>query len=135
MKLKDVKKVGFYRLKRDDLYLLEVFENTDPEYPDDLLWVDTWYSEGLDSDGRETFAVNGKLLTPVSHDFADEEVIRENKKYTIYGQSGAYLIEDKLTYKEKLDKVIKLCYNEVTKGELEEEKVKFAKKLLKILEG
>jgi len=57
MKLKDIKEIGFYRLKRDNIYLLEIFENTDPKYPDDVFWVDTWVSNGINEDGKETFEV------------------------------------------------------------------------------
>jgi len=76
----------------------------------------------------------GTLTTPITSEFTEEEVIKENKKYKMYGEVGGYLEEDKLSYKEKLEKIEKLCDKEAKNGDYGDKNVMFAFKLLKILQ-
>ena len=123
MKLNEIKEKGFYRLINDDNIeiIFEVIENTDEEQlkecPNKTLLIDEWHYDYTDNDDRKVYSTGGLLIPVISQESLD--VIKIKNKYKIYGNMGSYLIEDKLTYKEKYEHLKKLisgkeCYSKLT---------------------
>lgn len=112
MKLNQIKEKGFYRLINDDdiEVIFEVFENTDEEWlkesPNKPLLIDEWLYDYTDNDDRRVYSCDGTLVPVISED--PIEVIKLKNNYKVYGEMGIYLIEDKMTYKEKYEHIKKL---------------------------
>lgn len=115
MKLNEVKEAGFYRAVKDETpdYIFEVIENTDKEWlkddPNAKLLIDEWIYEYTDTDDKRHYEVSGNL---VQVRYADNiEVVKMTDNFILTGNMGSHLIEDKLTYKEKISKIQELCKN------------------------
>lgn len=112
MKLNQVKEEGFYRFINDDNIevIFEVLKNTDEEWlkecPNKTLLVDEWLYDYTDNDDRRVYSCHGTLVPVISEDSI--EVIKLKNNYKVYGRMGSYLIEDKMTYKEKYEHIKKL---------------------------
>lgn len=111
MKLNEITEIGFYCSPYDDKrnYIYEVINNTDEEWlkdaPDQKLLIDEWIFDYIDNDDRYHYGTAGNLISVLNAD--DIEVVKiTDKKYKIEGGCGEYLIEDKLSYKEKLNKIL-----------------------------
>ena len=114
MKLNEITEVGFYRAVKDNRpdYIFEVIENTDKEWlkeaPEQKFLIDEWLFDYIDNDDRVHYGTAGNLVYVQNADNIEVTKIT-NKKYKITGGCGEYLIEDKLTYKEKINKINELC--------------------------
>ena len=114
MKLNEITELGFYKAVDDDRpnYIFEVIKNTDDEWlkeaPEQKFLIDEWIFDYIDNDDRFHYGTAGNLIAVSNAD--DIEVIKIiDKKYKVYGKCGEYLIEDKLSYKEKINKINELC--------------------------
>lgn len=115
MKLREIKEVGFYRevndIDRKTIY--EVIENTDEDWlkedPEATLLIDTWLYDYKDENDRDRYSVDGNLFTAYL-DESDIDVVKiEDTKYKVFGEMGQFLIEDKPTYKEQLQRKTAEC--------------------------
>ena len=111
MKLNEITEIGFYCSPNDEErnYIYEVINNTDEEWlkdaPDQKFLIDEWIFDYIDNDDRYHYGTAGNLISVLNAD--DIEVVKiTDKKYKIEGGCGEYLIEDKLSYKEKLNKIL-----------------------------
>ena len=113
MRLNEIKEIGFYcspyDYKRNFIY--EVIKNTDEEWlkeaPEQKLLIDEWLFDYIDNDDRAHYGTAGNLITVQNAD--DIEVVKIiDTKYKVEGGCGEYLVEDKLTYKEKCAKLQKV---------------------------
>ena len=111
MKLNEITEIGFYCSPNDEErnYIYEVINNTDEEWlkdaPDQKFLIDEWIFDYIDNDDRYHYGTAGNLISVLNAD--DIEVVKiTDKKYKIQGGCGEYLIEDKLSYKEKLNKIL-----------------------------
>lgn len=108
MKLNEITEVGFYCSPDDKKrnYIYEVIENTDKEWlkesPEQKFLIDEWVFDYIDKDDRYNYGCAGNLIAIVNAQ--DIEVVKiTDKKYKVHGEVGEFLIEDKPTYKEKLE--------------------------------
>ena len=140
MKLKDIKQPRFYEVEPFDKEyheIYEIFEDTKLG-----LCLDVWIFDFIDSDGRKRYETNGCLYSPETEGYADLDVTPTKEKWfmpTLELNAGHLLIEDKLTYKEQLDKIKTICEKETTKstfcnGIENKDLQKLAIKILKIIE-
>lgn len=111
MKLNKITKKGFYTTdlkKREIIY--EVLENTDENWvkdePEDILLVDEWSYSHTDTDDIKHYKCDGCMYGVQNADNIEVEEITDTK-YTIYGNSGALMCENKMTYKEKFNTLLK----------------------------
>ena len=144
MKLNEITETGFYYQPEDTNrdYIYEVIKNTDEEWlkdnPDHKFLIDEWLFDYIDHDDRANYGTAGNLIAVENAD--PVEVVKiTDKKYKIQGRCGECLIEDKLTYKEKLEKIKKICdkASTITKfvgGTEVKDAQKLALKILKIME-
>lgn len=145
MKIKDIKEEGFYECvpfnpEYHEIY--EIYYNEDSEDPEmSGLFLDVWIYDYTGEDGRKRYETYGMVLNPENSSYADLEVTKTKEKWYMPKldlNAGHLLIEDKLTYKEKLEKVYRLC-NKASKctqfvGGVEvKEAQKLAIKILKII--
>ena len=110
MKLNEINEIGFYCSPYDDKrnYIYEVIKNTDEEWlkeaPEQKFLIDEWLFDYIDNDDRAHYGTAGNLITVQNAD--DIEVVKiTDTKYKVEGGCGEYLVEDKLTYKEKCAKL------------------------------
>lgn len=140
MLLKDVKQLGFYEaqpFKEQYHEIYEIFEDKEIG-----LCLDVWIFDYIAQDGRKVYQTDGCLLTPESEGYANLNVTATKEKWVIPKlelNAGSFLVEDKLTYKEKLEKIAKLCDKESTKstfnnGIENKDAQKLAVKILKIIQ-
>lgn len=85
-------------------YIYEVIKNTDDEWlkdaPNHKYLIDEWIFDYIDNDDRYHYGTAGNLVAVPNAD--DLEVVKiVDKKYKIEGGCGEYLVEDKLSYKER----------------------------------
>ena len=136
MLLKDVNEIGFYYNEKEGRQILfEIYSNEDyVENYDDLseeeqeklcddkcrpyskFLLDVWHYNREDAEGIKHWDVDGLVYTP---DEYEVDVIKDTIKYKILHtqiNTGCFLVEDKLTYKERLDKIQKLCDKASTKS-------------------
>ena len=113
MKLNEITEIGFYKAVNDNKpdYIYEVINNTDEEWlkeePSAKLLIDEWGYEYTDNDDRRHYETFGNL---VQVQYADAiEVEKMVEKFIVSGNAGTHLTEDKLTYKEKTNKINELC--------------------------
>ena len=111
MNIKDIKEPGFYRAVTDEVpnIIYEVIKNTDEtwlkEEPDAKLIIDTWDFEYYDADDRRVYEpYEGTLRDPKY--MPDIEVEKMEETFTVSGNMGTTLTENKLTYKEKYNNLI-----------------------------
>jgi len=113
MKLNEVTEVGFYKELNDERpdYIYEVFENTDENWlkvaPEAKLLIDEWIYDHTDHDDRRVYETHGTLEQVRNAN--NIEVVKMTEKFVISGNCGTRLTEDKLTYKEKLDKIYRIA--------------------------
>lgn len=100
MKLNEVTKTGFYTTDNRRMVIYEVLENTDDTLLDDTLLVDEWIYEYIDDNGIRHYEADGCMYSV--QNYADDIEVEEitDTSYTIYGNSGALMCEDKPTPKE-----------------------------------
>lgn len=109
MKLNEVKEIGFYRAKKDEIpnYIFEVIKNTDKEWlkdnPEAILLIDEWGYEYTDDDDRRHYETFGRLMQVQNADEIEVEKMTEN--FVVSGKAGTHLTEDKPTYKERYLKI------------------------------
>lgn len=127
MKLKDVAETGFYYNEEKgknllyEVYLnseyIENFDTSSEEYKDysrlvsHKYLVDLWVYDYEDAEGIKHFDNDG--LIHALNEF-DIEVIKDTTKYVMPSSEinvGSFLCEDKLTYKQKLEKIKEICEN------------------------
>lgn len=161
MKLKDITEKGFYYCKqkgRDTLYeiypnddFIENFDSLSKEEQEKLcedktrpyskFLLDLWYYEMEDLEGIKHWSVDGLIYTP--DEYGDIEVVKDTIKYKMPKaefNSGCFLCEDKLTYKEKLNKIQEICDKASTKstfcnGVENKDMQKLAIKILKVIQN
>ena len=161
MKLKDVTQRGFYYCEKEGKDLLfEVYPNEDyvenfdslseeeqeklckdKVKPYSKFLLDLWHFDTEDSEGIKHWDVDGLIYT--LDEYGDIEVVKDNTKYKIPEtqiNSGCFLHEDKLTYKERLDKIQQLCNKASSKstfcnGVENKDMQKLAIKILKIIQS
>ena len=106
MKLNEINEIGFYRAINDEKpdYIFEVIKNTDKEWlkntPEQKFLIDEWIFDYIDKDDKYYYGCAGNLVA-IQNAYDIEVVKITDKKYKIEGNCGEYLVEDKLTYKEK----------------------------------
>lgn len=139
MKIEDIKEVGFY-IKKDDTereIIYEIYKDEE-EY-----LVDLYYYDYTDIDDRKHYSVDGCLYYTDSYEFYDIEVEKSKIKYKHIDNSfyfpKTFLIEDKPTYREIVEKIRKICEKESTKsisvnGVEIKDTQKLAIKILKIIQ-
>lgn len=161
MKLKDVTDKGFYYCEqegRDVLFeiysnpdFLENFDSLTKEEQEKLcedkirpyskFLLDVWHYEYEDLNGIKHWEVDGLVYTPIEYE--DIDVVKDTVKYRILEtqiNAGSILVEDKLTYKERLYEIEKLCDKASTKstfcnGVENKDMQKLAIKILKIIQS
>ena len=128
MKLNEITKTGFYTTnleKREVIY--EVLKNTGENWvkdePEDILLVDEWIYLCTDENDIKHYDCYGCMYAVQNVDNIEVKKITDTK-YTIYGNSGSSMCENKLTYKEK--------FNELFKGD--KETIESLKKVLPMIE-
>ena len=140
MLLEEIKEVGFYIDKndKDRETIYEIYKDGE-EY-----LVDLYYYDYTDTDDRKHYTVDGCLYYPNSYEFLDLDVEKSNIKYKHVENSfyfpKTFLVEDKPTYKEKIDKIRKICEKESTKsisvnGTEIKDTQKLALKILKVIQN
>lgn len=110
MKINEIKEVGYYCQVGDTerLGIYEVIKNTDKEWlknnPKDIFLIDAWVYNYKDHDDRKVYTTGGTLINPniVNCSFEVEKI--NNIKYKLLENDGMFLIEDKPTYKEQLQR-------------------------------
>ena len=143
MKLNEITETGFYYQPEDTdrTYIYEVLKNTDEvwlkEEPEQKLLIDEWVFDYTDINGITYYEASGNL-TSVQNASPVEVVKITDKKYKVCGQSGQFLVEDVPNYKEKLDKIKKICdkasaITQFVGGVEVKEAQKLALKVLKII--
>lgn len=143
MKLNEITEIGVYYQPEDTdrTYIYEVIENTDEvwlkEAPEQKFLIDEWLFDYIDHDDRANYGTAGNLMA-VENASSVEVVKIKDKKYKVTGGCGEYLIEDKPTYKEKLEKIKKVCdkastITQFVGGTEVKDAQKLALKILKIL--
>ena len=161
MKLKDVTDEGFYYCEqegRDVLFeiyynpdFVENFDSLTKEEQERLcedkirpyskFLLDVWHYDYKDLNGIKHWEVDGLVYTPIEYE--DIDVVKDAVKYRILEtqiNAGSILVEDKLTYKERLDEIEKLCDKASTKstfcnGVENKDMQKLAIKILKIIQS
>lgn len=114
MKLNEITETGFYYQPEDTdrTYIYELIKNTDEEWlkdnPEQKFLIDEWLFDYTDHDDKVHYGTAGNLIA-VENASPVEVVKITDKKYKVEGRYGECLIEDKPTYKEKLDKIQKIC--------------------------
>ena len=128
MKLNEITETGYYTTdlkKREIIY--EVLENDDENWltgePNDKLLVDEWNYLCTDDNDIKHYNCDGCMYAVQNADEIEVKKITDTK-YTVYGSSGSSMCEDKPTYKEK--------FNELLKGD--KETIKHLKFLLPMIE-
>lgn len=140
MLLEEIKEIGFYIDKndKDRETIYEIYKDGE-EY-----LVDLYYYDYTDTDDRKHYTVDGFLYYPNSYEFLDLDVEKSNIKYkhveNSFYLSKTLLVEDKPTYKEKIDKIRKICEKESTKsisvnGTEIKDTQKLALKILKVIQN
>lgn len=160
MKLNEVTETGFYYNKQEGREILfEIYNNEDyvenfeslSEEEQEQLYInktrpyskfllDIWHFDREDTEGIKYWDVDGFIYTP--HEYGDIEVVKDTIKYKILQtqiNQGNFLAEDKLTYKEKLNKILDICKKASTKStfcnEIENKDIqKLAIKILKVIQ-
>ena len=161
MKLKDITEPGFYyneKEGRETLYeiypnedYIENFDKLSEQEQEKLcedkirpyskFLLDLWHYDREDKEGIKHWDVDGLVYTPDEYD--DIEVVKDTIKYKIPKtqlNSGCFLHEDKLTYKEKLNKIQEICDKASTKstfcnGVENKDMQKLAIKILKVVQN
>lgn len=113
IKLNEVTETGYYTTSlKNKKIIYEVIKNTDEvwlkEEPDEKLLIDTWTYVYDDNNDRKVYECMGGNLVSVK--FAEPvKVIKiTDTKYSIpYGNCGAFMHEEKPTYKELLKELVK----------------------------
>ena len=107
MQLNEVTKIGFYTADNQRMVVYEVLENTDDTLSDEPLLVDEWNYEYTDDNGIRHYEADGCMRNV--QNYADNIEVEEitDTSYTIYGNSGALMCENKPTYKEKFNTLLK----------------------------
>lgn len=107
MKLNEVTKTGFYTADNQRMVVYEVLENTDDTLLDEPLLVDEWTYEYTDDNGIRYYEADGYVRKV--QNYADDIEVEEitDTSYIIYGNSGALMRENKSTYKEKFNTLLK----------------------------
>ena len=136
MLLKDVNEIGFYYNEKEGRQILfEIYNNDDyvenfnelsEEEQEKLcedkcrpyskFLLDLWHFNREDLEGIKHWDVDGLVYTPDEYEI---DVIKDTIKYKILDtqiNAGCFLVEDKLTYKERLDKIKKVCEKASTKS-------------------
>ena len=129
MLLKDVNEIGFYYNEKEGRQILfEIYNNDDyvenfnelsEEEQEKLcedkcrpyskFLLDLWHFNREDLEGIKHWDVDGLVYTP---DEYEVDVIKDKIKYKILDtqiNQGCFLVEDKLTYKQRLDKIQWYC--------------------------
>lgn len=112
IKLNEVTETGYYTTNlKNKKIIYEVIENTDEVWlhdePNEKLLIDTWTYVYDDNDDRKVYECMGGNLISVK--FAEPiRVIKitDTKYSTPYGNSGAFMHEEKTTYKELLKELV-----------------------------
>jgi hypothetical protein len=140
MKIKDITEPGFYQTSPFNPEYHEIYE----VYNDTVigLCLDVWIYDYTDSDGRKRYETDGGLYSITNTYYADLEVEKTPEKWIMPElelNAGHLLIEDKLSYKEKLEKIQKICSKASTitqfVGNVEvKDAQKLAIKILKVIE-
>ena len=158
MKLKDVTERGFYYNEQEGRSVLfEIYSNDDyvenfselsEEEQEKLcedkcrpyskFLLDLWHFDREDLEGIKHWDVDGLVYTP---DEYEVDVIKDTIKYKLLDTQinhGCFLVEDKLTYKEKLDKILDICEKASTKstfcnGVENKDMQKLAIKIMKVI--
>lgn len=161
MKLKDVTETGFYYNEQEGREILfEIYPNDDyienfnelsEEEQEKLcedkcrpyskFLLDLWHFDREDLEGIKHWDVDGLVYTP--DEYGDIEVVKDTVKYRLLDtqiNAGCFLVEDKLTYKEKLDKILDICEKASTKstfcnGVENKDMQKLAIKVMKVIGG
>lgn len=140
MLLEEIKEVGFYIDKndKDRETIYEIYKDGE-EY-----LLDLYHYDYTDTDNRKHYITDGFLYTPYTYDFYDIEVEKSKIKYKHIDNSfyfpKTFLVEDKLTYKEMINKIRKICEKESTKsisvnGTEIKDTQKLALKILKVIQN
>ena len=117
MKIRDIKQRGFYEAVPFNKEYHEIYEIL--EDPELGLCLDVWIYDYTDSDGRKRYEADGGLYSLETKDFANLDVTPTKEKWfmpELELNAGHLLIEDKLTYKEQLDKIKEICEKASTKS-------------------
>ena len=114
MKLNEITEKGFYALDRRTIY--EVFENDGKDFKEYPLLVSTWNLDNV-KDGRREYADYSGCDVAVQYaDSVEVKKLDETSfKYEHLIGGGVILVENKLTYKEKLDLIEEYCKNNPSK--------------------
>lgn len=137
MKLKDVTERGFYYCEKEGKELLfEIYPNEDyvenfdslsekeqeklcedKVRPYSKFLLDLWHYEYEDEQGIKHWETDGLIYIP--DEYGEIEVVKDIVKYKLPQleiNAGCFLVEDKLTYKDKLDKIFEICNKSSTKS-------------------
>lgn len=137
MKLNEVTETGFYYNEQEGREILfEIYNNedyvenfdslskeeqeklyVDKTRPYSRFLLDIWHFDREDTEGIKHWGADGFVYTP--HEYGDTEVVKDIIKYKIPQtqiNQGRFLVEDKLTYKEKLNKILDICEKASTKS-------------------
>lgn len=137
MKIKDITECGFYMSDDTDV-LYEVYNNCDfienfsaldkseqeklckeKVRPYSKFIMDVWNFEYEDLEGIKHWISEGLVYTPEYSDYHNIEVHKAKGKYKVLDtqvNAGCELVEDKLTYKQQLNKIMSICDKASTKS-------------------
>lgn len=110
MKISEIKEPGFYEAVPFNPDYHEIYEvYNDGKYG---LCLDLWIFDYIDPDGKKRYETDGGVYTLDNKSFANLEVTPTKEKWIMPEldlNAGHLLIEDKLSYKEKTEKIKKIC--------------------------
>ena len=115
MKLNEIKETGFYYQPEDTdrTYIYEVIESSFTDIKDKFCVVE-YFLDYIDN-GVYHYKREDKFLPTTCYENSVEVIKFIPNYYKVEGNCGEYLIEDKPTYKEKLEKIKKICDKASTK--------------------
>ena len=108
MKLNEITEKGLYATDRRTIY--QVYENDGKDFKEHPLLMTTWKLENVKDDRREYEDPSGcDIDVRYADDIEVKKLDDKNFKYEYLIGGSAILVENKLTYKEKLELIEQYC--------------------------
>lgn len=108
MKLNEITEKGLYAADRRTIY--QVYENDDKDFKEHPLLIATWELENVKDGRREYEDPSGcDVDVKCADDIEVQKLDDKNFKYEYLIGGSAILVENKLTYKEKLELIEQYC--------------------------
>ena len=114
MKLNEITEKGFYAANRCIIY--QVFENDGKDFKEHPLLITTWELDNVKDGRREYEDLSGcDIDIKYAQDIEVKKLDDKNFKYEYLIGGSAILVENILTYKEKLELIEQYCKEHTSK--------------------